>query len=158
MDFTCVWPLWNTSQIPVLDACFFSSHVRHCWRLRTSNVMSCVVMAAASTNIKPQSMPAPLSGNLTPDVFRTPATLAFSHSSHSTHTYAVGRERAILHSLHSYRSVNIKRNHRMQGNPTSLPPDAGRRTLVSWLLGGGVAASLASVFYSVARFLDPPLV
>ena len=47
----------------------------------------------------------------------------------------------------------------MQGNATtSPPPDAGRRTLVSWLLGGGVAASLASFFYPVARFLDPPQV
>ena len=45
----------------------------------------------------------------------------------------------------------------MQGNATtSPPPDAGRRTLISWLLGGGVAASLASFFYPVARFLDPP--
>jgi cytochrome b6-f complex iron-sulfur subunit len=44
----------------------------------------------------------------------------------------------------------------MQGNATAPPPDAGRRTLVSWLLGGGVAASLASFFYPVARFLDPP--
>ena len=47
----------------------------------------------------------------------------------------------------------------MPGNSTaSTPPDAGKRTLVSWLLGGGVAASLASFFYPVARFLDPPLV
>ena len=45
----------------------------------------------------------------------------------------------------------------MQGNATtSPPPDAGRRTLVSWLLGGGIAASLASFFYPVVRFLDPP--
>src|ERR1035437_4583043 len=47
----------------------------------------------------------------------------------------------------------------MQENATtSPPPDAGRRTVVSWLLGGGVAASLASFFYPVARFLDPPKV
>jgi Rieske Fe-S protein len=32
----------------------------------------------------------------------------------------------------------------------------GRRKLVSWLLGGGVLASLASFFYPVIRFLDPP--
>jgi len=31
-----------------------------------------------------------------------------------------------------------------------------RRTVVSWLLGGGVAASLASFFYPVVRFLNPP--
>src|ERR1022692_2058092 len=46
----------------------------------------------------------------------------------------------------------------MEGNPTAPAPDAGRRTVVSWLLGGGVAASLASFFYPVARFLDPPQV
>ena len=46
----------------------------------------------------------------------------------------------------------------MEGNPTAPAPDAGRRTVVSWLLGGGVAASLASFFYPVARFLDPPMV
>jgi len=46
----------------------------------------------------------------------------------------------------------------MEGNPTAPAPDAGRRTVVSWLLGGGVAASLASFFYTVARFLVPPQV
>src|ERR1039457_5919262 len=46
----------------------------------------------------------------------------------------------------------------MQGNPTSPPPDVGRGTLVSWLFGGGIAASLASFFSPVARFLDPPQV
>ncbi len=43
--------------------------------------------------------------------------------------------------------------------PTStnaVPPD--RRTAVSWLLGGGIAASLASFFYPVACFLNPPQV
>ena len=34
----------------------------------------------------------------------------------------------------------------------------GRRSLLSWLLGGGVAASLASFLYPVVRFLDPPKV
>ena len=34
----------------------------------------------------------------------------------------------------------------------------GRRSLLSWLLGGGVAASLASFLYPVIRFLDPPKV
>jgi Rieske Fe-S protein len=33
-----------------------------------------------------------------------------------------------------------------------------RRAVVSWLLGGGVAASLASFFYPVIRFLNPPAV
>lgn len=37
------------------------------------------------------------------------------------------------------------------GNP---PPT--RRSALSWLLGGGVAASLASFFYPVLRFLNPP--
>ncbi len=36
--------------------------------------------------------------------------------------------------------------------------DRKRRSLVSWLLGGGVAASLASFFYPVLRFLNPPAV
>lgn len=34
-------------------------------------------------------------------------------------------------------------------------PQASRR-LVNWLLGGGVAASLASFLYPVIRFLNPP--
>jgi Rieske Fe-S protein len=34
--------------------------------------------------------------------------------------------------------------------------DQSRRSLLSWLLGGGVAASLASFFYPVVRFLNPP--
>lgn len=32
----------------------------------------------------------------------------------------------------------------------------GRRGVVSWLLGSGIAASLASFFYPMVRFLDPP--
>jgi cytochrome b6-f complex iron-sulfur subunit len=36
------------------------------------------------------------------------------------------------------------------------PPDRGRRTFVSYLLSGGIAASLASFFYPVVRFLIPP--
>ena len=51
-----------------------------------------------------------------------------------------------------------ERNRRMQGNAAAPSPNAGRRTFVSWLLGGGVAASLASFFYPVACFLDPPRV
>ena len=35
-------------------------------------------------------------------------------------------------------------------------PEQSRRSLLSWLLGGGVAASLASFFYPVIRFLNPP--
>lgn len=36
-------------------------------------------------------------------------------------------------------------------------PDSGqRRSVVSWLLGGGVAASVASFFYPVLRFINPP--
>jgi Rieske Fe-S protein len=33
-----------------------------------------------------------------------------------------------------------------------------RRTMLSWLLGGGVLASMASFLYPVIRFLNPPLV
>jgi cytochrome b6-f complex iron-sulfur subunit len=33
-----------------------------------------------------------------------------------------------------------------------------RRTMLSWLLGGGALASLASFFYPVIRFLNPPLI
>ncbi len=35
-------------------------------------------------------------------------------------------------------------------------PAQSRRSLLSWLLGGGVAASLASFFYPVIHFLNPP--
>ena len=34
----------------------------------------------------------------------------------------------------------------------------GRRTLLSWLLGGGALASFASFLYPVIRFLSPPRV
>ena len=33
-----------------------------------------------------------------------------------------------------------------------------RRTLLSWLLGGGALASMASFLYPVIRFLNPPLI
>jgi cytochrome b6-f complex iron-sulfur subunit len=33
-----------------------------------------------------------------------------------------------------------------------------RRTILSWLLGGGALASLASFLYPVIRFLNPPLI
>lgn len=35
-------------------------------------------------------------------------------------------------------------------------PDPNRRSLVSWLLGGTVSASLVSILYPVVRFLQPP--
>ncbi len=34
----------------------------------------------------------------------------------------------------------------------------GRRTMLSWLLGGGALASFVSFLYPVARFLNPPKV
>lgn len=34
----------------------------------------------------------------------------------------------------------------------------GRRGVVQWLLGGGLAASLASFLYPLLRFMDPPQV
>jgi Rieske Fe-S protein len=36
------------------------------------------------------------------------------------------------------------------------PPQQTRRSALSWLLGAGVSASLASFFYPVLRFLNPP--
>ena len=39
---------------------------------------------------------------------------------------------------------------------TSNAPN--RRSAIEWLLRGGLAASLASFFYPVARFLNPPMV
>ncbi|MBZ5727564.1 MAG: ubiquinol-cytochrome c reductase iron-sulfur subunit [Acidobacteriia bacterium] len=53
----------------------------------------------------------------------------------------------------------MQRNERSQpAAGTDSETNQNRRTLISWLLGGGVAASLASFFYPVARFLDPPQV
>src|SRR5664279_2209033 len=37
-------------------------------------------------------------------------------------------------------------------------PDQPRRTMLSWVLGGGELASCASFLYPVVRFLDPPQV
>jgi cytochrome b6-f complex iron-sulfur subunit len=34
--------------------------------------------------------------------------------------------------------------------------DQDRRSVLSWLLGGGIAASLGSFFYPVIRFMNPP--
>jgi Rieske Fe-S protein len=45
------------------------------------------------------------------------------------------------------------------GNPGGAangPPEVKRRSLLSWLLGGGVTASLISFFYPVIRFMNPP--
>jgi len=44
----------------------------------------------------------------------------------------------------------------MPATDASRTVSRDRRTVVSWLLGGGVAASLASFFYPVVRFLNPP--
>jgi len=45
-------------------------------------------------------------------------------------------------------------------DPTSVSsgdkPEQSRRSLLSWLLGGGVAASLISFLYPVIHFLNPP--
>ena len=46
----------------------------------------------------------------------------------------------------------------MRATGASYVAPQDRRTVVSWLLGGGVAASLASFFYPVLRFLNPPRV
>jgi cytochrome b6-f complex iron-sulfur subunit len=40
-------------------------------------------------------------------------------------------------------------------SPNTSP---NRRNAIEWLLRGGLAASLASFFYPVARFLNPPVV
>ena len=44
------------------------------------------------------------------------------------------------------------------GVTPALESRQDRRTAISWLLGGGVAASLASFFYPVVRFINPPQV
>ena len=36
------------------------------------------------------------------------------------------------------------------------PDDQTRRSALSWLLGGGVLASMGSFFYPVVRYLNPP--
>jgi len=46
----------------------------------------------------------------------------------------------------------------MQGTDSIETGSEDRRTAISWLLGSAVAASLASFFYPVARFLNPPKV
>jgi Rieske Fe-S protein len=48
-------------------------------------------------------------------------------------------------------------DHRQQARFASeREASANRRSFVSWLLGGGVVASLASFFYPAIRFLNPP--
>lgn len=42
------------------------------------------------------------------------------------------------------------------GATTATNAGQSRRSAISWLLGGGVAASLGSFFYPVIRFLNPP--
>jgi cytochrome b6-f complex iron-sulfur subunit len=44
------------------------------------------------------------------------------------------------------------------GPGAGKPGMQNRRTLLSWLLGGGAIASLASFLYPVIRFLNPPQV
>jgi Rieske Fe-S protein len=46
----------------------------------------------------------------------------------------------------------------MQTDDPSDGISQDRRTAISWMLGGGVAASLASFFYPVACFVNPPKV
>jgi len=41
-------------------------------------------------------------------------------------------------------------------NRGASPTQPERRSFISWLLSGGVAASLGSFFYPVLRFLNPP--
>ena len=41
---------------------------------------------------------------------------------------------------------------------SASPADPPRRTMLSWLLGGGAVATFASFFYPVVRFLYPPKV
>ena len=41
---------------------------------------------------------------------------------------------------------------------TSEGDDPGRRSILTWLLGGSVAASLGSFFYPVLKYLNPPAV
>jgi len=40
----------------------------------------------------------------------------------------------------------------------ALGAPEGRRRLVGWLLGGGITASVASFFYPLLRFMNPPAV
>jgi cytochrome b6-f complex iron-sulfur subunit len=42
--------------------------------------------------------------------------------------------------------------------PSPPPQEPERRSFVSWLLSGGVAASLGSFFFPVVRFISPPRV
>ncbi len=42
------------------------------------------------------------------------------------------------------------------GTGPDMHLDQDRRSVLSWLLGGGIAASLGSFFYPVIRFMNPP--
>ena len=53
---------------------------------------------------------------------------------------------------------NARQTEVLPGGRMGMPLDQTRRSLLSWLLGGGVAASLASFFYPVVRFLNPPYI
>jgi cytochrome b6-f complex iron-sulfur subunit len=46
----------------------------------------------------------------------------------------------------------------MQGTDSTETGSQGRRTVISWLLSSAVVASLASFFYPVVRFINPPKV
>lgn len=55
------------------------------------------------------------------------------------------------------------KDHNCQDCPNREAKAAGlaqpeRRSFMSWILGGGVAASLGSFFYPVVRFLNPPTI
>ncbi len=45
-----------------------------------------------------------------------------------------------------------------QRNPCKNGGESRRTMMLSWLLGGGALASLASFLYPVIRFLNPPLI
>ena len=48
--------------------------------------------------------------------------------------------------------------HKMCPCETNLRSAQNRRSVLSWLIGGGAFASLASFLYPVIRFMDPPRV
>ncbi len=56
------------------------------------------------------------------------------------------------HDDHTERNCDCPNRRPGAGNPVS----SERRSVVSWILGGGVAASMASFFYPVIRFISPP--
>lgn len=44
----------------------------------------------------------------------------------------------------------------MQSSPEAAVPASERRTLLGWMVGSGMAASLVSIVYPILRFLVPP--